>query len=139
MSEIHTPLIPLGQFTNPWNYSNGRLHGDNGAQAHIITLPPDGVFLKTLRIKGFLGPGSSLYAELYRTPKDDFGGLPSVDPIVAQTITTPPTGVFDESISLTLSGKNVVDNAVYNYSVAVVANTTGPSDFAFVGEIALSY
>lgn len=139
MSEIHIPLIPLGISTNPWYFSNGRLHGNSGAQTQIIAMLPDGVFLKTLRIKGFLGKTDSLFVQLYRTPKDDFGGLPSVDPIVTETIPSPPGGIVNESISLTLSGKNVVDNAVYNYAVSVAANTTGPLDYAFIGEIALLY
>ena len=139
MSEIHVPLIPLGAFNILWSYANGRLNGGDNAQSFLIVMPPDGVFLRTLRVKGYLGASASLFIELFRTPKDDFGGLPSVDPIANQTIASPPRRIFDESIALSASGKNVVDNAIYNYTVAVVAHTTGPTDQAFIGEVALFY
>jgi len=81
------------------------LNGTDLAQSFIIVMPPDGVFLRTLRVKGFLSKSASLFIELFRMPKDDFGGLPLVDPIANQTITAPPRGIFDQSIPLTASGK----------------------------------
>jgi len=66
MNQIHIPMTPLGDFTNPMHYTSGRLNGNDGAQAELIVMPPDGVFLQTLRIAGFLGTGRSLFVELYR-------------------------------------------------------------------------
>jgi hypothetical protein len=33
----------------------------------------------------------------------------------------------------------VVDNAIYNYTLGVVAKTAGPTDLAFISEITLLY
>ena len=136
MMEVHVPLIPA---QGNWLYSNGRLHGPDGTSGTIVVMPPDGVFLQTLRIKGFLNASDSVNVMLYRTPKQAFGALASVDPIVTQTITSPPGGVVDQSIPLGATGKNVVDNSVYNYSIVPSTHTTGPDAFAFISEIALLY
>jgi hypothetical protein len=138
MPEVRIPLIPLGEFTNPWHYTRGRLHGNDGAKVEITLTLPDGVPLSTLRIQGFLGRSSSLWVQMYRTQKDDYTA-PAVDQIVAQTITAPPPGIVNESIPLAPSGKNVVDNVIYNYSLSAVASTMGPTDYAFIGELALFY
>jgi hypothetical protein len=135
--EIHVPLTPLGEFTNPWHYTSGRLVGNRDAQTNVTILPPDGASLQTLRIKGnFFNKASSLKITLYRTLKDNYLISP-IDVIASQTITFSSPGVFNQSLPLALSGKNVVDNTLYNYTLLAVANTPDAGSLAFISEIAL--
>jgi len=136
MTELHIPLI-AALANGGWTYATGRLHAlIDGAVTDIIVMPPDGVFLQTLRIKCILGTSQGLHVTLYRTAKADWGGTNSFDPIATQAMTGP--AIINQSISLTASGKNVVDNSIYNYSVRVTAATT-PPDMLHVAEIALLY
>lgn len=43
---------------------------------------------------------------------------------------------FAETIPLGATGKNVVDNAVYNYTIALAVATSAPADLVFVHEMA---
>jgi hypothetical protein len=99
-------------------------------------MPRDGVFLQTFRIKGFWTDPNSLLISLYRTPKDDFI-LPSAHDLFKQSILG--VGKVNQSIALAASGKNVVDNSIYNYGIDAACTTTGPDDFVRIGEIALFY
>jgi hypothetical protein len=133
MTELHIPLIPTN---STFRYSNGRLHGANGDLLQLVVMPPDGVFLQTFRIKGLCEAPNSLLISLYRTPKDDFI-LPSADDLFKQSILG--VGKLNQSIALAASGKNVVDNSIYNYGFEASCITTGPDDFVRIGEIALFY
>jgi hypothetical protein len=79
----------------------------------LVVMPPDGVFLQTLRSKGFWTDPNSLLISLYRTPKDEFGGLPSAD------------NIFNPSIL----GIGKVNQGI----------ARGSDDFVRIGEIALFY
>src|SRR5687768_8477013 len=55
MAEIRLPLIPLGPYNILFQYGQGRLFAPApDAQTLIIAMPPDGVFLQTLRVRDFL-------------------------------------------------------------------------------------
>jgi len=137
MAEFYIPLI--GSLLGGSSYSNGRLNGQNGALSIFAPIPPDGVSLRSFRIKGLLPsairPGS-LLVQLIRTPKDDYVAA-AADFIVNQRITGDHQ--FAETILLGPTGKNVVDNSVYNYTISLDFATSAPTDRVFVHELAFLY
>jgi hypothetical protein len=142
MTEIYIPLItqpgftPSGQTTMAYN---GRLAGEGFTGATLVVVPPDGVFLKTLRIKGSISAKNIFDITLWRTVKAD----PLINPMdVLVQAQLNGTGIaFTQSYDLTaVSPKNVVDNSTYNYGFAISTSpTANPVDIAVLGEVALLY
>lgn len=136
MTEIYIPLIPAGKTNMLYN---GRLVGEGYVQAILTVVPPDGVFLKTLRIKGSISTKNIFGISLWRTVKAD----PLINPtdllVQADII---GTGIaFTQSYDLTVvSPKNVVDNSTYSYSFAISTKPgVDPTDISVLGEVALVY